>query len=152
MLQILFEHIRDELFTTYNAPPFEGDDYIALIATKGKRGIMSDPAFEQWHRYTDPSNKFNSEIGRLENIRFIEVNHTNALSNSLGTGSVLGEGVVFGEDAVAIAMALDPELRVEHSKDFGRKQAVAWYGILEFGVVWDTATAGENRIIHVNSA
>jgi len=146
------EEIRDQLFTTLNTPPFSGDDYIGLVSTKAKRGVMTDPAWEQWHRYTDPSNKFNSEIGRLENIRFIEINNTNALSNALGLNSVLGEGVFFGADAVSMAVALDPELRAELAQDFGRKRSVAWYGILEFGVVWDTANAGEARIVHLTSS
>lgn len=146
------EQIRDYMFTTLNVPPYLGDDYVGLIATKFKRGIMSDPAWEDWKKYTDPSAKFNSEIGRIENIRLVEINNTNALSGSQGTGSVLGEGVIFGEDAVAMAVAEDPELRMEYAKDFGRLQAVAWYGILEFGCVWDTANAGEARIVHVTSS
>lgn len=146
------EQIRDYMFSTLNVPPYLGDDYIALVATKAKRGLMSDPAWEDWKKYTDPSAKFNSEIGRIENCRFIEVNNTSALSGTLGTGSVLGEAVFFGEDAVAMAVAEDPELRIGRSEDFGRSLAVAWYGILEFGCVWDTANAGEARIVHVTSS
>lgn len=146
------EQIRDYMFSTLLVPPMEGDDYIGLVSTKAKRGIVSDPAWEQWQKYTDPSKKFNSEIGRLENIRFIEINNTNALSGSLGSGGVLGEAVIFGEDGVAMAVAEDPELRAELPKDFGRSLAVAWYGILEFGLVWDTANAGEARVVHVTSA
>jgi hypothetical protein len=65
---------------------------------------------------------------------------------------VLGEGVIFGADAVTMAVAVDPELRAEPPRDFGRQKAVAWYGILEFGQVWDTANPGEARIIHLASA
>lgn len=146
------EQIRDYLFTTLNCPPYDGDDYIGLVSTKGKRGIMSDPAWEPWHKYTDPSAKYNSELGRLENIRFIEVNNTSALSGSLGSGGVLGEAVIFGADAVVVAMAEDPELRAKIPDDYGRGKGVAWYGILEFGLVWDTANAGEARVVHVTSA
>lgn len=146
------EQIRDYLFQTLYCPPYEGDDYIGLITTKAKRGIMSDPAWEPWHRYTDPQAKYNSEVGRLENIRFIEVNNSNALDNTIGSGGVLGEGVIFGADAVTMAVAIDPELRAEPPRDFGRQKAVAWYGILEFGQVWDTANPGEARIIHLASA
>jgi len=146
------EQIRDFMFSTLFVPPLEGDDYIGLVSTKAKRGIISDPAWEQWHKYTDPSAKFNSEIGRLENIRFIEINNTNALSGSLGLNSVLGEALVFGEDSVVMAVAEDPELRAAIPQDFGRQKSVAWYGILEFGIVWDTATAGEARIVHVTSS
>lgn len=146
------EQIRDYMFSTLLVPPYESDNYICLISTKAKRGLVNDPAWEQWHKYTDPSAKFNSEIGRIENIRFVEVNNTNALSGSLGSGGVLGEAVFFGDDAVAMAVAQDPELMAEPPKDFGRQKSVAWYGILEFGLVWDTANAGEARIVHVTSA
>lgn len=145
------EQIRDYMFATLLVPPFEGDDYIGLVSTRAKRGVMSDPAWEPWHRYTDPEAKYNSEIGRLENIRFIEVNNGNALDGTIGTGNVAGEAVFFGADAVAMAVALDPELRAKIPTDYGRSQGVAWYGILDFGVVWNTANAGEARIVHFTS-
>lgn len=146
------EAIRDLMYATYNVPPYEGDDYMCIISTKAKRGVVSDPAWEEWHKYTDPSAKYNGEIGRVENIRFIESNNTNAVSGSKGSGSVLGEAVFFGADAVAMAVVLDPELRAAIPGDFGRQKSVAWYGELEFGVVWDTANAGEARIVTVTSA
>jgi len=52
---------------------------------------------------------------------------------------------------LAMAVAQDPELRAEVPKDFGRLKAVAWYGILEFGMVWDTANPGEAKTVHVTS-
>ena len=146
------EQIRDYMFSTLFVPPYEGDDYIGLVSTKAKRGIMNDPAWETWHKYTDPEKKYRSEIGRLENIRFIEINNPAGLSQSLGSGGVLGEAIIFGEDAVAMAVAEDPELRAAIPSDYGRSKGVAWYGILEFGLVWDTANAGEARVVHVTSA
>lgn len=146
------EQIRDYMFSTLNVPTYSGDDYIGLVSTKAKRGIMSDPAWEPWHRYTDPQAKFNSEIGRLENIRFIEINNTNSLSGAKGLNGVLGEAVIFGADAVAMAVVTDPELRAKMPTDYGRSKGVAWYGIMEFGIIWDTANAGEARIVHVTSS
>lgn len=145
------EQIRDYMHTTLRVPAYEGDDYMCLISTKAKRGIVSDPSWETWHKYTDPEAKYNSEIGRLEGIRFIEINNPGALSNAIGLSSVCGEAVFFGADAVAVAMALDPELRAKIPSDYGRSKGVAWYGILQFGVVWTTANAGEARIVHLTS-
>jgi N4-gp56 family major capsid protein len=145
------EETRDYLFDTLQTPTWEGDDYVAIFRTLGLRGIKRDPAWEEWHKYTDPQAKFNNEIGRIENIRHIETNHANALGK-VGTNSVLGEGVVFGSDAIAMAEVLTPELRAESKGDFGRARAVAWYGILEFGIIWDTANAGQARIVHVGSS
>lgn len=146
------EAIRDYMFDTLHIPAYEGDDYIALINTKAKRGLITDATWMDWVKYTDPSHKYNGEIGRIENIRFIEVNHNSALANNLGTGGVLGEGVVFGSDAVAMAVAQDPELRAAIPQDFGRQKSVAWYGILEFGIIWDTANDGEAKIVHISSS
>jgi N4-gp56 family major capsid protein len=145
------EEIRDYLFDTLQTPTWEGDDYIAIFRTLGLRGIKRDPAWEEWHKYTDPQAKFNNEIGRIENVRHIETNHNNALGKQ-GTNSVLGEGVVFGADAIVMAEVLTPELRAEIKGDFGRARAVAWYGILEFGIIWDTSNAGQARIVHVTSS
>jgi N4-gp56 family major capsid protein len=147
------EEIRDYLFDTLHTPPAEGDKYVGIFRTLGLRGIKRDPDWDEWHKYTDPQAKFNNEIGMIENVRFIETNHANALAKK-GTGSVLGEGVVFGSDGIALAEVQTPELRaqVNVGQDFGRANAVAWYGILAFGIIWDTANAGQARIVHVTSS
>lgn len=144
------EEIRDYLYDTLNTPPAEDDMYVGIFRTLGLRGLKRDSKWDEWHKYTDPQAKWNGEIGRIEGIRFIESNHARALSK-VGTGSVLGEGVIFGEDAVALAEAMTPELRAAIPGDFGRARAVAWYGILEFDIIWDTSNAGEARIVHVTS-
>jgi len=144
------EEMRDYLFDTLATPPYDGDDYIGIFRTLGLRGIKRDPAWEEWHKYTDPQSKYNGEVGRIESIRFMETNH-NAALKKVGTSSVLGEGVVFGEDPVGMAEVLTPELRAAIPQDFGRQKAVAWYGLLAFDIIWDTANQGEARIIHVTS-
>jgi N4-gp56 family major capsid protein len=143
------EEIVDYLYDTLFCPTI-GDGYVGIFRHLAMRGLMRDPDWVMWHKYTDPNAKFNGEVGRIENVRFIETNHDNALGK-VGTGSVLGEGVVFGEDSVALAEVLTPELRAAMPDDFGRSKAVAWYGILNSGIIWDTGNAGEARIIHVGS-
>jgi len=145
------EQIRDYMYSTLRIPPVEGDDYVCILSTKAKRGLINDPNWETWHKYTDPQAKYNGEIGRLENIRFIESNNQSALNNSVGSGGVMGESVFFGADAVVMAVVQDPELRAAIPGDFGRQKAVAWHGVLDFGVVWDTANAGEAKIVKVKS-
>lgn len=145
------EECRDYMYDTLQTPTLEGDDYVAIFRTLGIRGIKRDPSWEEWHKYTDPQAKYNNEVGRIENVRHVETNHADALGKK-GTGSVLGEGVMFGADSVAMAEVLAPELRASVGADFGRSQAVAWYGILNFGLIWDTANAGEARVVHVTSA
>lgn len=144
------EQIRDYMYKDLLIPAYEGDDYICLVSTKAKRGLLSDSSWEDWHKYTDPQAKYNGEIGRIENIRFIETNNNNALANASGVNSI-GEAIFFGSDAVVMAVALDPELRAGIPGDFGRQKAVAWYGIMDFGLVWDTANPGEAKVVHFGS-
>lgn len=147
------ESIRDYMFSDLNIAPYSGDDYICIMITQAKRGLMRDPAWVDWKKYTDPAAKFNGEVGRIENIRFVETNHTSALSNNLGTGDVMGEAVFFGEDPVVMGVVEDPHLRAKESEDYGRSKGVAWYGIYGFGQIWkDSANAGEARVVYMTSA
>lgn len=110
------------------------------------------PDFQAWRQWLRPGDVlFNSEVGMVEQIRWIEVNNTSALSNAKASG-VLGEGLVFGDDGVALAEVETPELRAAIPGNFGRYQAVAWYGVLAYGLIWNaTAAAGEARVIHITS-
>jgi len=143
------EQIRDYLYDTLFTPKV-GGGYIGIFRTLGLRGVKQDPAWEEWHKYTNPAAKFNNEIGKWEDIRLIETNHNQALGK-VGTSSVLGEGVVFGDDAVAMAEVMTPELRASVPADFGRSKSIAWYGILGYDEPYPTANAGEARILHVGS-
>ena len=146
--------LRDYMTDTIHVPGWRGSDqYICLASTKALRGIKNDPEFLAWRMYNKPDEAFfKGEVGMIDNVKFIEVNHTNALSNSKGSGSVLGEMVVFGDDAVAMAVVEDPELRAAIPGNFGLSHAVAWIGLLNFGIIWDTANDGEARVIYVTSA
>jgi N4-gp56 family major capsid protein len=148
------ESIRDYMFSTLNIAPYADDDYMCILITQAKRGLMRDPAWVDWKKYTDPAAKYNGEVGRIENIRFIETNHSSALADGLGTGDIMGEAVFFGEDPVVMPVAEDPHLIAEENvgNDFGRSKSVAWYGIYGFGQVWsDSANAGEARVVYMTS-
>lgn len=144
------EQIYDYMYGSLYMQPYTGDNYIAIISYKAARGLKSDPKWVDWQKYTDPEAKYNGEIGRLENIRFIVTNNSTALSATAGTGSVLGEGVFFGQDPVSMAVAEDPHLRAKETEDYGRSKGVAWYGIYGFDQIWkSSANAGEARVIYM---
>jgi len=146
------ETIRDLMFSTYNIAPYMDGDYVALASTKACRGIKRDTNWEKWHQYTDNEAKFKGEIGRIEGVRFIEINNTASLNNAIGAAGVCGEAVFFGDDPVAMATVIDPELRAKESGDYGRSKGVAWYGIYGFDQIWyDSANPGEARVIHLTS-
>ncbi len=146
------EVIRDYMYSNLLVNPMSDGNYVCMLATKAKRGIMRDPKWEEWHKYSDADKKYNSELGKLEGIRFVESNNTASFSGSLGSGGVCGEAVFFGEDAVAMGVIIEPELRAKESEDYGRSKGVAWYGDYGFAQIWgDSASAGEARSIHLTS-
>jgi N4-gp56 family major capsid protein len=151
------KEIYDLLYDTYKTPPFEGEDYIGVFRHKSVAGLRDDNDWIEWQKYTSPSGLETGEVGKINNVRIVDTNHGNtSLTNPqglvlCGTSDVLGEGFVFGDDAVVVAMVQEPELRMKAPQDYGRDQGVAWYGIYELGVVYTAATAGQLRIMHVGS-
>jgi hypothetical protein len=145
--------IRDYMRMNLHVPFYKKGYYMGIGSTKACRGIKNDPNFQDWSKYMKAGDVYyNSEIGMVEQIKWIESNYDSSLSNTKGTGSVLGEAVIFGDDGVAMIEAETPELRVPIPADSGRFKAVTWVGEIAFGLVWDTANDGEAKVIRVTSS
>lgn len=153
------EEIRDYLAASLDAKPFPDGNYVALLSTTATRSLKDDPKFVAWHAPTSPEKKIRGELGVWEGIRIVEVTDEGAsgsgraFRNDLGSGSVLGGGVIFGMDPGYTAMVRDVEIRV-FSDISGLKQYIMWYGIMEFGLFWDgdSANRGEARIVTLGSS
>lgn len=148
--------IRDYLSYNLHAPYFrDTDSYIGLFATKAMRGLKDDRVIDSWYKYLKKGDKiYKSELGRCEDIRLMEITREAAFSNGVGTGSVLGSGVVFGDEAVSRIEAGFPHLRADpnYASDFGRIKAVAWYGLVAYATTWNTADDYYSKIIRVTSS
>lgn len=147
--------VRDYMVKDLHIPFYDGEHYISLASTKALRGLRDDKVIEAWNLYLRKGDHlYRGEIGQVENVRFVEVSNESSLSNSVGTGNVLGEAVVFGKDAVARIEIEFPHLRAQpnYSADFGRRHAVAWYGTVAYGVKFPTANDREARIVRITSA
>ncbi len=55
-----------------NAPPLDGRNYVAIIHPYVAYDLMSDPKWEDYHKYASPENLFEGEIGRIAGVRFVE--------------------------------------------------------------------------------
>lgn len=151
----LIESARDYLVGTLLAPGVKDEtDYVCIGNTFGLRGIKRDPLFIGWAAYKDPERKWNGEVGMIEDMTFVESNHTTALTSSwpVAGNNVLGEAVIFGREAVAFAEAVTPELRAGIPTDLGRQRLIGWYGVYGFQLLWTSALPGEAKVIHVASA
>lgn len=146
------EQIADYLYDTVKCPPFMDEHYCGVFRTKSIRGLRDDPAFQAWEQYTTPRGRMRGEAGLMEPIRLKQTNHEQAWGN-VGANGVLGEGVVFGADAVAMVEVRTPTLIMSQgdADNAYRNKSAVWYGIINFAIIWPTGNAGEARVVHVGS-
>ena len=130
-----------------NIPAYLGDDYYALAWPTTLRSFKNN--LETIHQYSDTGFKLimNGEIGRYENVRYIE--QTNIAKGLGTTGIATANGgdmtpfvnglsdwiFFFGNDTVAEAIAVPEEMRGKIPSDYGRSKGVAWYYLGGFGIV-----------------
>lgn len=141
--------IHDEL-RALKVPKFRNNKYVGILSTKAARGIKSDPEYKDWFAPTTSGPFVDARLRDVEGFMLLETNHDDALSDSLGSGGILGESIFFGADPAVLATVDEPELRAGIPEDLGRFRDVGWVGTLEAGLVWDTADYA--RVIHVTSA
>ncbi len=135
-------------------PRFDGRNYVCIASVAALSGMLSDVGSGGWvdvSKYTDSfaKNIFAGEVGEYYTTRFVE--ETGYLSNTIGSGTVFGQAVFFGNDNVYEAVAIPEEIRVKVSVDFGRDQGLAWYSLIGFQIVWNYTTDVEQHIVFVTS-
>jgi N4-gp56 family major capsid protein len=140
--------IRDavEQLATNKAPKF-GDAYVCFVHPHQARRLRSDNAWINVQNYASPENMLTGEIGRIEDVRFIETTQIQYIP--AGTQDIFSDGVdsgantsvaanavtdvyrsvIVGDYAVGIAESLPVEMRDNGVQDFGRKHSIAYYGI-----------------------
>lgn len=146
-----------EILATNNTPKIDGAYYICFVHPHQSRDLRDDSAWINASNYGAPEHLFNGEIGRIDDVRFIET--TMMCNGAVGTedlaykagltstdGTEVFQSVLFGEDLYGYAVALPVELRDNGVIDFGREHGLAWYAIWgadllhpERGVVIETA-------------
>lgn len=139
------KNVRDiiDQMKKLNIPRHSNGKYKCIASTEAIRGLYD--FFEAKAQNTTMAPLEAGMVGEYYGCDFIE--ETNFLSNVTGTGSVYGEAIFFGADAVREGIAIPEEIRIDIPKDFGRDQGIAWYALLGFNKTWDFGDDGETRII-----
>lgn len=133
-----------EILSTKNIPKVAGDFYVAFVHPHQSRNLRDDSNWINAAQYGDPARIFNGEIGRIEDVVFIET--TDLTVTALGGGTPVNNNVatykaiLFGAEAFAKALSLPVEMRDNGIVDFGREHALAWYSIMGFGTLRDNTT------------
>jgi len=147
--------LADYLAGDIHCPPWSGDEYMGITTRRTLRGLKSDTLWQSIALYLKDGDLFyRGEAGMTENIRWVQVDVQDTLDNSVGTSTTIGEGMVFGDEAVARVEVEAPHLRANpnFNNDFNRTNAVAWYGIYAFSPFYDVSTDGFARIIRITSS
>ena len=147
-----------ELLAT-NKTPRIGDSYICFVHPHCARSLRDDPAWINAKNYGAPGEILRGEVGKYEDVRFIETTQMPWILSGLGggaAGSIFVDGVdtgvdsgsynanfnvyqsvMVGDHALGHAVALDVEMRDNGVTDHGRTHQLAWYGIYGQGFIED---------------
>jgi len=133
-----------ESLAVAKAPKVNGDAYVCFLHPHQARRLRDDSAWINAADYGSPGQLFIGEIGRYEDVIFIETTMTRIIKTDLNIfadgvdtttdatskGNVdVYESIIFGDNAFGEAVALAPELRDNGVQDFGRRHGLAWYAI-----------------------
>lgn len=133
-----------EILSTKNIPKVNGDFYVCFVHPHQSRNLRDDSNWINAAQYGDPDRIFNGEIGRIEDVVFIETTDLTVVPKSTGAtpnSSVdVYKALLFGAEAFAKAVALPVEMRDNGIIDFGREHALAYYTIMGFGTLRDYTT------------
>jgi len=140
-----------EILATANAPKHQAAFYICFVHPHQSRSLRDDPAWIDASKYGAPEQLFTGEIGRIDDVRFIETtlmcNGAAATTDpsfklalkhgeSGAPASIdVYQAVLFGEGYYGYAESLPVELRTNGVVDFGRERGLAWYGIWGMGIL-----------------
>lgn len=152
-----------DLMKERDIPPYINDDYYALSHPTTYRPFKT--ALEGIYQYSDAGFQLikNGEIGRYENMRYVEQTHIPkggaadsttfdpATRTSDAWNNAKSSWIFFlGDDTVAEGIACIEEMRAKIPTDFGRSKAIAWYALNGFALVHTNAV--QARILKWDSA
>ena len=127
-----------ETLATKNVPRL-GETYVAFIHPHQSRKLRDDPEFIEVTKYAAPGNFMLGEIGRLNDVVFIETTQVSPSTVLAGAGGTtpIYRAIFLGDNAFGHAISLPVELRDGGILDFGREHALAWYAIWGLGLITD---------------
>lgn len=147
-----------EVLKTNDVPQLAGGYYVGFAHPHQLRGLRDDASWISAQHYGAPENLFNGEVGRYEDVIWIETTMqkngapvgTAVNKNVMGydaaldkavtgalTADVIYQAVIFGDNAVGHAISLPVEMRDNGVQDFGREHGLAWYSIWGTGIITD---------------
>ena len=137
-----------------HVPFYSGQEYAAVSSNTNISSLLDDPKIEKWQQYGNKMEfMYHGEMCLTYSIRWTKTTRPGAFSKTVGNCSVLGETVIFGDEAVARIEALAPHLRLSsnYKGRFATKQAAIWYAVMRDQILWPSADDGKAKIVRLGS-
>lgn len=118
-----------------NVMPTRGELYAVVLHPEVAHDLRIETGSTGWrtpHEYVDTSNVYAAEIGTFEGAAFIESPRCQVAANSAGTPVDVYNSYVFGKEALAEAVAIEPHTVINGAivDPLDRKTSIGWHGIL----------------------
>lgn len=141
--------IHDRLKGTLKCPTYKTGKYVGILSTRAARGLKNDPEYKDWIAPTSSEPLMSGKLKSIEGFDLYETNHTDALSDLVGSSTTTGGAVFFGSDAGGLVRVMDPEVRTGLPEELGTFREVGWVGTIEAFLVWERPTMA--RCINLGS-
>ena len=130
------EEIKDgvEALSTHLAPKLGGEHYVCLVSPHQSRGLRDDPNWLTVGKL-DPQRLYTGEIGRIDDVIFIETTQIASTANVAATPYTYQTAIMMGANAFGKAVVLPVEMRDNGVIDFQRERQLAYYTIMGHGVL-----------------
>lgn len=85
-----------------NVPALKGGDYVAIVHPYAVYDLQSDSAWQDVKKYSDPSDMYDGEIGRLYGVRFVETSNAKIFTGAGSGGINVYSTLILGADAYGV--------------------------------------------------
>ena len=131
-----------ETLASKNIPRL-GETYVCFIHPRQSRRLRDDPTWIETTKYASPGNFALGEVGRIDDVVFIETTQVNEIWNDPNLPEnqrkPVFQAIMIGDNAFGHAISLPVELRDGGVLDHGREHSIAWYAIWGLGLITDSA-------------
>lgn len=129
-----------ETLKTANVPPVYRNgngEYICALHPHQARSIRNDARWINAHNYTTPENIYRGEIGRFENVVFLETTQMTVTASAGAASQSIYDALVWGDRPVAFGELVPFQLLIDPPQDLARFIRLGWYSIMGAGILND---------------
>lgn len=96
-----------------NARKYSGNEYLGVINPSNAYDLRKSEYWIEAHKYSNPGEIYNGEIGKLHSVRFVESNMSPIIKEE-GDAQAVYQPMIFGQDAFGVVAPSGASMRMIH--------------------------------------